>query len=116
MMPPDDPPETAETPPLAERTSKRRPAVDALGEQRPRFLLEFPDDPELETLMMAFEQGDFAKVRAEAEALARRTENDAVRRAALELRRRIDPDPLLVSLLGLCLALFAAVVIWVYAQ
>lgn len=77
-------------------------------------MLDFPFDPELEELMLAFEGGDFAKVRAEAEPLARRTSDAAVRRAALELRRRIDPDPLLVILLALAVAVFAVVLVSIY--
>ena len=93
-----------------------RPRLNTLGEERPSFLLEFPDDPELERLIAAFEDGDFARIRREAPALAQRTHDEGVRRAALELRRRIDPDPLLLVLLGLSLALFAVIVAWVYSR
>jgi len=93
-----------------------RPQLNALGEERPRFLLSFPHDPELEPLIAAFEEGNFAQVRREAPLLARRTRDEAVRRAALELRRRIDPDPLLVVLLLFALSLFAFLVAWIYAQ
>jgi hypothetical protein len=79
-------------------------------------LLNFPADPELAALADAFEQGNFARVRAEAPRLAQRTGDEAVKRAALELRRRIDPDPWLVFLLGLCCALFAFLVIWTYVH
>lgn len=102
--------DTATTEPAA------RPRLNAAGEERPAFLLEFPRDPELEALMAAFEDGDFARVRREAPELARRTRDDAVRRAALELRRRVDPDPLLVVLLVFALSLFAFLVAWIYAQ
>jgi len=93
-----------------------RPRLNAIGEERPAFLLSFPRDPELEPLIAAFEAGDFARVRREAPELARRTRDEAVRRAALELRRRIDPDPLLVVLLVFALSLFAFLVAWIYAQ
>jgi hypothetical protein len=107
----DDPTESggAESP-------RTRPRLNALGEERPAFLLAFPDDPELEQLIAAFEEGDFARVRRDAPELARRTHDEAVRRAALELRRRIDPDALLVTLLGLSLALFAFIVAWIYSR
>jgi len=94
----------------------KRPRLNALGEERPHFLLEFPEDPELEALMAAFEAGNFARVRREAPELARRSADEAVRQAALELRRRTDPDPLLIALLLLCLGLFAFLVSWVYAR
>jgi hypothetical protein len=98
------------------RLAAPRPRRNALGEERPAFMLEFPRDPELEALMQAFELGDFARVRAEAEPLAQRTTDEAVRRAARELRRRIDPDPLLLLLLGLSIALFVFIAVWVYAR
>jgi hypothetical protein len=93
-----------------------RQRLNALGEERPLFLLRFPHDPELEPLIAAFEEGDFARVRREAPELARRSRDEAVRRAALELRRRIDPDPLLVVLLVFALSLFAFLAAWIYAQ
>ncbi len=79
--------------------------LDAAGRERPRFLLSFPSDPELARLAAAFEAGNYALVRAEAEGLAERTQSPAVRAAALELRRRIGPDPLAKYLLALTAAL-----------
>lgn len=79
-------------------------------------MLAFPADAELELLIAAFEAGNFAHVRSEAPKLAARTGDDAVRRAALELRSRTEPDPLLLLLLLLCLALFVFLVIWVYTR
>jgi hypothetical protein len=112
----DDPPELVPAEPTTAGAPIERPRLNALGEERPAFLLRFPHDPELEPLIAAFEQGDFAKVRREAPALARRAPDEAVRRAALELRRRIDPDPLLVVLLVFALSLFAFLAAWIYAQ
>ena len=94
----------------------KRAKLNAAGEERPAFLLEFPHEPELELLIAAFEAGNFAQVRRDAPQLAARSEDDAVRRAALELRRRTDPDPLLVALLALCIALFVFLVTWVYTR
>jgi hypothetical protein len=102
-------PEPAASPP-------KRAKLNAAGEERPAFLLDFPEDPELEQLILAFEAGNFAQVRTQAPQLAASTADDAVRRAALELRRRIDPDPLLVALLGLCIVLFVFLVSWVYTR
>jgi hypothetical protein len=79
-------------------------------------LLEFPEDPELELLIAAFESGNFAQVRAEAPKLAASTPSEAVRRAALELRRRTEPDPLLVGMLGLCILLFVFLATWIYTR
>lgn len=58
----------------------------------PKFAKDFPRDPELDALVAAFERGDFAAVRRDASALAERTPEEAVRKAALLLRERIEPD------------------------
>lgn len=89
-------------------------ALDAQGRERPRFLLAFPADPDLQRLARAFEAGNYALVRAEAEALAERTESRAVRDAALELRRRIEPDPLAKYLLALTAVLLLSLAYWAY--
>jgi hypothetical protein len=88
--------------------------LDASGRERPRFLLGFPDHPDLARLATAFEAGNYALVRAEAEALAERTDNPAVRDAALELRRRIAPDPLAKYLLALTAALLVSLAYFAY--
>ncbi len=92
-----------------------RPARDAQGRDRPAFLRAFPHDPELDRLVEAYEAGDYATVRREAPELAERTEDSAVRDAAWELRRRIDPDPLARYLLLTGIALLVFLVVWVYA-
>jgi hypothetical protein len=94
----------------------KRPRLNAAGEERPAFLLEYPHDPELELLSRAFEEGNFARVRKDAPELIRRTANPAVRRAARELLTRIDPDPLLIVLLVFALSLFAFLAAWIYTQ
>jgi hypothetical protein len=88
--------------------------LDASGRERPRFLLGFPEHPDLARLAAAFEAGNYALVRAEAEAVAERAENPAVRDAALELRRRIDPDPLAKYLLALTAALLLSLAYFAY--
>ena len=88
--------------------------LNASGRERPRFLLGFPENPDLARLAAAFEAGNYALVRAEAEALAERAESPAVRDAALELRRRIDPDPLAKYLLALTAALLLSLAYFAY--
>jgi hypothetical protein len=92
----------------------QRATHDDKGMERPRFLLDFPEDPELERLIFAFEAGNFALIRKDAEKLAASTGNPAVRDAALELRRRIDPDPLAKYLLAISLALLFVLAVWAY--
>ncbi|HMJ12751.1 MAG TPA: hypothetical protein VK524_15120, partial [Polyangiaceae bacterium] len=92
------------------------PELDEQGRYRPGFVRSFPADPELEALVLAFEAGNYARVRSEAPALAARTQDPEVRDAALELRRRIDPDPLLRYLLVLSFGLLAFLTLYVYSK
>jgi hypothetical protein len=89
-------------------------ALDASGRERPRFLLGFPQHPDLSRLTAAFEAGNYALVRDEAEAVAERAESPAVRDAALELRRRIEPDPLAKYMLALTAALLLFLAYFAY--
>jgi len=91
-----------------------RPELDASGRERPVFLLSFPHDPELERLITAFELGNYALVRESAPRLVERSERPEVKAAARELLARIEPDPLVKFLLALAIALFVAVVGFVY--
>jgi hypothetical protein len=80
-------------------------------QRRPAFAKDFPRTAELDALVAAFEAGNYARVRDEAPRLAKATEDDAVRRAALTLRERIEADPLskvLFILTGLLLAYLSA--------
>ena len=106
---PDAPPPVAPAP----AEEEDRP-LNAEGRERPRFLLKFPDDPELQRLARAFEAGNYQAVREGASKLAESTEDPIVRAAARELRRRIDPDPLLKYLLWVAIALFVFVVWYTY--
>lgn len=91
-----------------------RPATDARGRERPRFLLRFPRDPELESLIAAFEAGNYAHVRQAAPALAERAERPEVRGAAEELLERTEPDPLVKVFLAISVALLAVVAAYAY--
>jgi hypothetical protein len=78
------------------------------------FTHGFPDDPELQRLVRAFEAGDYLTVRTEAPKLAERSSDPAVRGAANDLRRRIEPDPLQLYLLVLTFLLLSFLVAWFY--
>jgi hypothetical protein len=115
----DDPstaesPETAEAPKSDDSKEPRRPFLDANGMERPVFLLDFPEDPALEALIQAFEAGNYARVREGADLLARSHESAAVRDAALELRRRIEPDPLAKYLIAISVVLLVVLTVWAY--
>ncbi len=66
--------------------------------------------------MEAFESGDFRTVRERAPELAERAEDPKVRDAALELRRRVDPNPLIKYLLLASVLLLLFLVLHVYSQ
>jgi hypothetical protein len=106
----------AEPEPASPGANVERPErpLNADGRERPAFLLEFPDDPELQRLVRDFEAGNYESVRLGASKLAEATEDPAVRGAARELRRRIDPDPLMKYLLWVAIALFVFVVWYTY--
>jgi hypothetical protein len=90
------------------------PALSPEGWERPGFVLEFPKDEELDRLVRAFELGNYAFVRENAKKLADGSADESVRRAAGELLRRIDPDPLVKILFFMSVALFAFMVFYAY--
>jgi hypothetical protein len=96
--------------------SEGRTPLDQNGMERPKFLLAYPEDPALERLVTAFEQGNYALIRREADAVANAAADPAVRDAALELRRRIEPDPLAKYLLLIAVLLLVYLVAWAYRQ
>lgn len=112
------------TPPERPRKKKRKkkrsaaeaPLLDAAGRERPRFLLRFPADPELDRLAKAFEAGDYQAVREGAPALADKTQDERIRDAAFELERRVRPDPLIKYLLLASVVLLAFLVLHAYSR
>jgi hypothetical protein len=95
--------------PEAPENQETAPPVD---ESTPAFARSYPRDEALDALVTAFEAGDYARVRREAPALAKRTESDAVRRAARDLARRLDPDPVAVYMLMAAAALLVFLAGW----
>ena len=98
----------------AAEAGPREPALDAQGRERPAFVLDFPSHPELDKLVRAFELGNYAYVREHAPDLAEQAEDERVRRAASDLARRIEPDPLVKILLGMSILLFVFLVFYAY--
>jgi hypothetical protein len=82
----------------------------------PAFALGFPADPALAALVAAFELGDYARVRREAPALIKQTDSAEVRKAARELVKRLDPDPMAVYLLAGAALLLAFLALWYWAH
>lgn len=96
---------------------------EAAGDERPAsragipaFALGFPEDPALHALVAAFEQGDYARVRREAPALIKQTDSPEVRKAARELMKRLEPDPVAVYLLAGAALLLAFLALWYWAH
>jgi hypothetical protein len=125
---PEDEAEAAEapapappTPPKRRKKRRKRAAVPEAPEVDekaglPAFARAFPREPALDTLVAAFDAGDYARVRREAPSLAKTTDRDDVRAAAQELARRLDPDPLAVYLLGGAAVLLAFLAAWYWSN
>lgn len=90
--------------------------VDSSGQPIPSFAKNFPDDPRLNRLVLLFEQGNYAAVRAEAPALIKGSEDPEVRAAAEQLVKRLEPDPLALYLLGIAAALLVALAGWYWTH
>ena len=107
--------------PESETVSAEAPARRPLdgrqdAPQIPAFALGFPADPALDALVAAFEQGDYARVRREAPLLVKATESVAVRKAARELLKRIEPDPVAVYLLAGAALLLTFLAFWYWTH
>lgn len=110
----------------ARPSSKRATSDDAASDDEeragarredvPAFAQSFPRDAALDALLAAFEAGDYGKVRKEAPLLAKSAEDPAVRKAAAELRRRLDPDPIAVYLLGAAALLLVFLAGWFWSH
>jgi len=87
---------------MANETGKEAPPDEP---RRPRFAEGFPRVPELDALVEAFSAGDYARVRREAPKLAERSDDEEVKKAARNLRQRVEADPLAIWLLVLTAAL-----------
>jgi hypothetical protein len=120
-------PEAPAAPKKKKKKKKRAEAIDAEvprgpvhapdGSERPAFVLDFPNDPELAKLVTAFEAGNYAYVREHAGDLAERPETDPkVRRAANELLTRIEPDPLIRFVLAVSVLLLLFLTYYAYSN
>ena len=67
----------------------------------PAFTRDFPREAQLDALVRAFVDGDYARVRRDAPGIAKTAERDDVRLAARALLDRTQADPLMVWLLVL---------------
>ncbi|MGZ3448970.1 MAG: hypothetical protein ACXVEF_05195 [Polyangiales bacterium] len=89
-----------------------KPPPRAQAEFLPAFAASYPKDPELERLVAAFARGNHRAVREGAEALAKRSEDPEVVKAARDLRARLEPDKIAYVLLGATLLLLITLTAW----
>ena len=84
--------------------------------RRPKFTESYPSDPALDRLVDAFSRGNHRLVRDEAEALATKTDDPEVAKAARDLKKRLAPDPIAYVLLATTAALLVVLVAWAITQ
>jgi hypothetical protein len=97
---------------VAQEVTATPPATSA---QRPAFAKDFPHSAAIETLLDAFEKGNYAYVKTAAEKLRTTSEDPEEKSAAQELLQRLRPDPLAIKLLLAAVGLLAVLTIWTYA-
>ena len=101
------------------RKSPRKKAKKKKAKARddgPLFAQRYPRDETLDALLVTFERGDYAAVREGAQKLIASGPKPAVRQAAEDLLRRIEPDPLASYLLGIATLLLVFFTIWYFTH
>jgi hypothetical protein len=96
----------------AKRKKKKAKARDGV----PPFAQRYPRDETLDTLLATFERGDYATVREGAQKLIASGAKPAVRQAAEDLLRRLEPDPLARYLLVVATLLLVFFSIWYFTH
>lgn len=82
----------------------------------PLFAQKYPREETLDALLVTFERGNYAAVREGAEKLLASDAKPAVRQAAEDLLRRLEPDPLARYLLGVATLLLVFFSIWYFTH
>lgn len=82
----------------------------------PAFAQRYPRDETLDALLETFERGDYLSVREGAQKLISTTTKPAVRQAAEDLLRRLEPDPLARYLLAIASLLLVFFSIWYFTH
>ncbi len=95
----------------------REPVSTAYDEARaswgfPKFAADFPRHDELDALVIAFARGEYATVRERAPELAKRIDDEAVKRAARRLAEALEPDPAAKILFFLTAGLLVFLTAW----
>jgi hypothetical protein len=84
------------------------------GDGHRPFARQYPRTPEIDRLLRAFENGDYAKVRLDAPRVAANATDPREASAARELQRRTLPDPTALYLMALTLALLVFLSAWFF--
>ncbi len=79
---------------------------------RPAFAKDFPQHPEIDRILDLFDRGNYALAREDARALVKSTDDDAVRAAAREILKRLDPEPAAIYLVAISALLLAILAGW----
>lgn len=95
---------------------KRKKKKARVREGVPLFAQRYPHDEQLDALLVTFERGDYAAVREGAQKLLASDAKPAVRQAAEDLLRRLEPDPLARYLLGGSVLLLMFFTIWYFTH
>jgi hypothetical protein len=80
------------------------------------FAAAYPRDEALDALVDAFEAGNYERVRVEAPKLAKATDDPAVARAARDLAKRLEADPLAVRMVLGAGALLLFLTYWFFSH
>lgn len=107
---------TVDPPQATQATDEPPPTSTPALAYRPPFARAYPRDPELDRLLAAFLDGNNALVFEGAPLLAERTDDPAVARAARDLHRRLQPDPLALAMLGGTGGLLLLLILWFYSH
>ena len=100
----------------AEEAAPRRKKKKSPARPLPHFSDGYPDDPALAALVASFRRGDYRTVRDGAPKLAASTDDAAVKTAALDLRARLEPEPLVLWMMAGTGLLLAFLVAWFYGH
>jgi hypothetical protein len=95
---------------------KRKKKKAKLREGVPLFAQRYPRDEALDALLVTFERGNYFAVREGVQKLLASNPKPAVRQAAEDLLRRLDPDPLALYLLGIATLLLVFFTIWYFTH
>lgn len=105
-----------ETPSVQTEDNTQPAPLGKASSQRPEFAKDFPNSTAVDTLLDAFEKGNYAFVRSESEKILATAEDPEEKKAAAEMLARLRPDPLAIKLLLGAISLLVVLTIWTYAS